>query len=113
MNFSPDGLTLTSTILNRLLTFQNSCSCTNLKSPSTKLLGSFNYLSYSNILLKYIFIFSGSKPGSRPSAQPKTSGMNTAVVAGAAAVGVLVIVGVIIFAIWWKRRKSSSDGKLH
>ena len=44
-----------STILNRPLTFQNSCSCTNPKSPSTKLLGSFNYLSYKNILNIYLF----------------------------------------------------------
>lgn len=44
-----------STILNRPLPFQNSCSCTNLKSPSTKLLGSFNYLSYKNILNIYLF----------------------------------------------------------
>ena len=45
--------------------------------------------------------------------QPKTGKMNTAVIAGAAAAGVLVIAGVIIFAIWWKRRKSSPDGKLN
>ena len=39
--------------------------------------------------------------------------MNTAVISGAAAAGVLVIAGVIIFAIWLKRRKSSPDGELN
>ena len=37
--------------------------------------------------------------------------MNTPIIAGAAAVGVLLIIGLIIFVVWWKRRKTSRDGK--
>lgn len=49
--------------------------------------------------------------GSKPTTGSQTGGLNTAVIAGAAAAGVLVLVGVI-FAIWWKRRKCSPDGEL-
>ena len=37
--------------------------------------------------------------------------MNTPVIAGAAAVGVLLIVSLTIFAVWWKRRKTPRDGE--
>lgn len=39
-------------------------------------------------------------------------GIDTTVIAGAATAGVLLIFGVIIFAIWWRRNKGSLAGEL-
>ena len=48
---------------------------------------------------------------SLPTIKAQTGGLNTVVVAGAAVAGVLLIVGVVVFGIWWKRRKNSRDGE--
>lgn len=63
----------------------------------------FKYLSYWKLLFLLDL---------KPTTEAQTGGINTVVVAGAAAAGVLLIIGVIIFGIWWKRRKSPSDGEL-
>lgn len=47
----------------------------------------------------------------KPTTEAQTGGISTVVVAGAAAAGVLLIIGVIIFGIWCKQRKRSSDGE--
>jgi len=41
--------------------------------------------------------------------EEESGGMNMAVIAGAAVAGVLLILGLIIFGIWWKRRKTPSE----
>ena len=49
--------------------------------------------------------------GSKPTTESQTGGLNTAVISGAAAAGV-VLIGLTILAICWKRRKRSPDGEL-
>lgn len=59
------------------------------------------------VILNYYYYFLDSLP----TIKAQTGGLNTVVVAGAAVAGVLLVVGVVVSGIWWKRRKSSRDGE--
>ena len=63
------------------------------------------------VFVSYESVFLFLSATADPNAQTGPTGVNPAIIAGAAAVGVLLILGLIILVIWRKRRKTPSESE--